>query len=82
MLLLGSCHCGAVRKERQQPSPIPLRCYCSICRKKAGGGGYAINLAGDNATLKVEGEENITIYRAKIQNTEDSQPHQSQGERL
>jgi len=21
-----------------------MRCYCSICRKTAGGGGYAINL--------------------------------------
>nr|WP_146138656.1 hypothetical protein [Chroococcidiopsis cubana] len=43
--------------------------------------GYAINLAGDNTTLKVEGEENITVYRAKIQNPEDPQPHQSQSKR-
>jgi hypothetical protein len=58
-----------------------MRCYCSICRKTAGAGGYAINLAGDNTTLKVEGEENITIYRAKIQNPEDPEPYQSEGER-
>jgi hypothetical protein len=26
-------------------SPVPfLHCHCSICRKTAGGGGYAINL--------------------------------------
>ncbi|MCP6759931.1 MAG: hypothetical protein NHB32_14465 [Fischerella sp. CENA71] len=36
-----------------------MRCYCSICRKTAGGGKYAINLAGDNRTLQVESEEHI-----------------------
>jgi len=30
---------------------------------------------------KVEGEENITVYRAKIQNPEDPEPTQSEGER-
>ena len=30
---------------------------------------------------KVEGEENITVYRAHIQNPEDPRPYQSQGER-
>lgn len=53
----------------------------SICRKTAGAGGYAINIAGDNTTLEIEGEENITIYRARIQNPEDPEPHQSEGER-
>lgn len=82
MLLLGSCHCGAVRFSVNSLHPYPyMRCYCSICRKTAGAGGYAINLAGDNTTLKVEGEENITVYRAKIQNPEDPQPYQSEGER-
>jgi hypothetical protein len=42
-----------------------MRCYCSICRKTAGGGGYAINLSGEFATLKVEGKENVAIYHAK-----------------
>jgi hypothetical protein len=32
-------------------------------------------------TLEVEGEENITIYRARIQNPEDPQPRSSEGER-
>jgi hypothetical protein len=58
-----------------------MRCYCSICRKTAGAGGYAINIAGDNTTLEVEGEENINIYRAQIQNPEDQKPRQSEGER-
>ena len=82
MLLKGSCHCGAVRFSVNSLHPYPyMRCYCSICRKTAGGGGYAINLAGDNTTLKVEGEENITIFRAKIQNPEDPEPIVSEGER-
>jgi hypothetical protein len=42
-----------------------LRCYCSICRKTAGGGGYAINLSGEAATLKVEGEANVAVYQAR-----------------
>lgn len=58
-----------------------MRCYCSICRKTAGGGGYAINLAGDRRTLQVEGEAQIAVYHARIQNPEDAKPHTSQGER-
>lgn len=82
MLLRGSCHCGAVSFSVESRHPYPfMHCYCSICRKTAGGGGYAINIAGDNTTLKVEGEENINIYRARIQNPEDSEPRQSEGER-
>lgn len=82
MLLRGSCHCQAVRFSVHSQHPYPfMYCYCSICRKTAGGGGYAINIAGDNTTLKIEGEENITIYHAHIQNPEDSEPYQSQGER-
>lgn len=45
MLLEGSCHCGAVHFRVESPHPFPYqRCYCSICCKTAGGGGYAINL--------------------------------------
>lgn len=82
MLLEGSCHCGAVHFSVQSHHPYPfMRCYCSICCKTAGGGGYAINLAGDNRTLEVDGEENITVYHARIQNPEDPEPYISQGER-
>jgi len=42
-----------------------MHCYCSICRKTQGGGGYAINLGGDFATLAVEGMHHVSIYRAK-----------------
>jgi hypothetical protein len=63
--LEGSCHCGAVRFRVTSKTPYPYNwCYCTICRKTAGGGGYAINLSADAASLEVEGEENITVYRS------------------
>ena len=73
MRLQGSCHCGAVRftVEAHQPYPF-MRCYCSICRKTAGGGGYAINLGADYASLTVEGEEHLSIYRARLNSGETS----------
>lgn len=68
MKLEGSCHCGAVRFSLQSRTPQPyMRCYCSICRKTAGGGGYAINLGGDAATLAVEGEDYLSVYRAALE---------------
>jgi hypothetical protein len=42
MLLEGSCHCGAVNFRVESETPYQA-CYCSICRKTAGGGGYSIN---------------------------------------
>lgn len=67
MRIEGSCHCGSVRFELQTTQPAPYqRCYCSICRKTQGGGGYAINLGGDASTLKVSGKEHITVYHAKM----------------
>lgn len=67
MLLEGSCHCQAVKFTVESDHPYPFNlCYCSICRKTAGGGGYAINLGADFDTLKTEGEEHIGIYRARI----------------
>ncbi len=67
MQLEGSCHCGQVSFRLESAHPYPFNvCYCSICRKTAGGGGYAINLGGDFSTLQVTGEENKTIYQALI----------------
>jgi hypothetical protein len=71
MTLTGSCHCGGVRFSVISAHPYPFNyCYCSICRKTAGGGGYAINLGAENSTLKVEGEENLTVYRAALPDVE------------
>lgn len=67
MQLEGSCHCGAVHFRVQSRHPYPFNlCYCSICRKTAGGGGYAINLGGEQETLEVDGEENVRVYQARL----------------
>ncbi|HEY2561947.1 MAG TPA: GFA family protein [Caldimonas sp.] len=65
MRLQGSCHCGAVRFSVDAMSPVPfLHCHCTICRKTAGSGGYAINLGARAATLKVRGERHLGRYHA------------------
>ncbi|MGH7093749.1 MAG: GFA family protein, partial [Stellaceae bacterium] len=67
MHLEGSCRCGAVRFSVDSHTPCPYqRCYCSICRKSAGGGGYAINIMGDAATLKIDGRRAIRVWHAMI----------------
>jgi len=67
MKLEGSCHCGAVRFRVDSPHPVPFnRCYCSICRKTAGGGGFAVNLGARADTLEVEGRENLGVYHAHV----------------
>lgn len=67
MRIKGSCHCGAVRFSVATRTPYPyLWCYCSICRKTAGGGGYAINIMGEAKTLTLEGKRNLAVYRARL----------------
>ncbi|MDI5920050.1 GFA family protein [Halomonas sp. LR5S13] len=71
MLLEGSCHCGAVHFRVDSPHPYPYqRCYCSICRKTAGGGGYAINLGARAETLEVVGAEHMRVNHAVIDGEE------------
>ena len=71
MELGGSCHCRAVRFTVTAPHPYPFNlCYCSICRKTAGGGGFAINLGADHDTLQVEGREHVRVYRARMEGGE------------
>jgi hypothetical protein len=82
MRLEGSCHCGAVRFSLESRHPYPFNlCYCSICRKTAGGGGFAINIGGDAKSLKVTGRRNVRVYRAKVRNPEDKRAAQSSGQR-
>jgi len=82
VLLKGSCHCGAVRFEVESPHPYPFNlCYCSICRKTAGGGGFAINLSGRRETLQVEGGDNLHVYNARITDPESGETTVSPGER-
>ena len=81
MQLEGSCHCGSVKFSVRSAQPTPfMRCYCSICRKTAGGGGYAINLGADAGTLKVlKGKRHLRVYRATLD--EGDGAHTSSGQR-
>ena len=81
MVLKGSCRCGGVTFEVESSGPVPYQlCYCSICRKTAGGGGYAVNLLADARSLKIGGEAKPAIYRAGIVD-EDGRCEISQAER-
>ena len=82
MQLKGSCHCGKVQFQVHSSQPYPFNlCYCSICRKTAGGGGFAINLGADYDSLEVQGEEHITVYRAEIPNSESGLVERSSAQR-
>lgn len=82
MKLKGSCHCQAVTFTVNSDNYYPYQlCYCSICRKTQGGGGFAINLSAEAESLKVKGKKFIKIYKAKIKNPEDKRASQSSAER-
>ena len=82
MRLEGSCHCAAVRFTLDSASPVPYqRCYCSICRKTQGGGGYAINLGGDARTLRVRGRKEVAIYHPRMREPGAVRAHSSTAER-
>ena len=82
MRLEGSCHCGGVKFELDSVHPYPFNfCYCSICRKTTGAGGFAINLGGDFESLKIDGADKISIYRAKIRDKESGEEKTSEARR-
>jgi hypothetical protein len=82
MQLKGSCQCGKVQFSVQSQQPYPFNlCYCSICRKTAGGGGYAINLGADYESLQVQGEDHISVYRAGIRDSDTGKIAQSEARR-
>jgi hypothetical protein len=80
MKLEGSCHCRKVTFTVEADAPVPFnRCYCSICRKTAGTGGFAINLGAKNDTLVIKGEENLSWFHAMIR--ENGEEKQSEAKR-
>lgn len=82
MQLEGSCHCRKVRFTVDAAEPVPfMRCYCSVCRKTAGGGGYAINLGADTHSMKVTGKRHLGIYRARIAGDGGARAHTSEARR-
>src|SRR4051794_3145248 len=81
LLLKGSCRCNAIRFEVESHTPAPfMLCYCSICRKQQGGGGFAINLGADSETLNIRGKGSLGVYRAKIEDEQHPQCEVSTGE--
>lgn len=81
MHLEGSCHCRKVRFTVEAPEPVPfMRCYCSICRKTAGAGGYAMNLGADTHSMKVTGKRYLGVYRARIDDDGSAKAHTSPGD--
>src|SRR3546814_507009 len=82
MHLEGSCRCGAVTFALDSHTPVPYQlCYCSICRKTAGSGGYAINLGGIAASLKLKGKRSTGLYQAVICEDDGSNCVTSSGQR-
>ena len=82
MHLEGSCHCGKVKFTVESAEPVPfMRCYCSICRKTAGAGGYAINLGAAARSMKVTGKRDLRIYRAQLPDSDGTGTHPSSARR-
>jgi hypothetical protein len=82
MYFEGSCHCGKVQFTVDSGEPVPfMRCYCSICRKTAGTGGYAINLGAITRSMKVTGKRYLRFYRARLPNEGGAGTHLSTARR-
>lgn len=62
------------------PTPICAVIALSVVKHQGVAGMQSISQVTIQR-LKIEGEENITVYRAKIQNPEDPKPIGSKGER-
>lgn len=82
MKLEGSCHCQSVRFSVQSSHPYPFNlCYCSICRKTAGSGGYAINISANANTLVIQGEDHLSVYQARLVDAETQETIESPSQR-
>jgi hypothetical protein len=82
MHLEGSCHCKKIKFTVESSEPVPfMRCYCSVCRKTAGTGGYAINLGAVTRSMKVTGKRYLRIYRAHLPDESGTGTHISSGHR-
>ena len=63
MNIEGSCYCGKVSFSALSHTPYPyMRCYCSICRKTSGSGGYGINIMAQADSLIVQGQDNLAFH--------------------
>ncbi|MBV7408521.1 GFA family protein [Maritimibacter sp. DP1N21-5] len=63
----GGCQCGAVNFTVESATPVPYqRCYCTICRVSAGGGGYSVNIGAITETLSVDNWEGMDSFQARL----------------
>ncbi len=82
MLLEGSCHCGAVQFSLESAHVYPFNlCYCSVCRKTAGGGGFAINLGGDYQSLEIQGDDQLGRYQVTLTDADSGEKSLSPAQR-
>lgn len=62
-MIHGSCLCGAVRLEVQEPlERAPEACHCTQCRKQTGSYLIAVNVR--RSALKVLGEDSVAWYQS------------------
>lgn len=62
-MIHGSCLCGAVKVEIQEPlEHAPEACHCSQCRKHTGNYWTGINVR--HTALKIQGEESVKWYQS------------------
>lgn len=62
-MIHGSCLCGAVRLEVQEPlERAPEACHCTQCRKQTGSYLIAVNVR--RSALKVLGEDAVAWYQS------------------
>ncbi|MCX4163304.1 MULTISPECIES: GFA family protein [Paraburkholderia] len=59
-LLLGSCHCGAVKFEVRTAVTPATRCNCSLCRRK---GAMMSPLVDADHLSVLSGSEALTLYQ-------------------
>ena len=79
--LKGSCQCNKVQFSVSSDQYYPYQlCYCSICRKTDGGGGFAINISASVSTMKIKGEKFIRIHHARM-TAPGQRAHSSSAER-
>lgn len=63
MTIRGSCLCGAVRLEIQEPlEKEPEACHCSQCRKQTGSYLIAVNVR--RSDLRIDGSEAVAWYES------------------
>ncbi|MDX2306799.1 MAG: GFA family protein [Hyphomicrobium sp.] len=56
----GRCLCGKVHFEAEAPSADVVVCHCGMCQRWAWGPLHSLEVKGDS--VKIEGEENISVY--------------------